>query len=102
MSAWTARQVVIENAIPDSPCEEPTRHFRFDDNDITDELDEERRVSLYVIPIPVSKVKGKGKAAQLALAMALWRAMAAGGRRVLLPFCYPAVWAAVHGLRFRS
>jgi hypothetical protein len=31
-------QVVIENPILNSPFEEPTRHFRFSDDGITDEI----------------------------------------------------------------
>jgi hypothetical protein len=51
--------VVIENPILNSPYEEPTRHFRFDDDGITDEIVESRRVSSYFIPIPAAKKKGK-------------------------------------------
>ena len=36
-------QVVIENPILNSPFDEPTRHFRFDDDGITDEIVEGRR-----------------------------------------------------------
>jgi len=31
-------QIVIENPILNSPYEAPTRHFRFDDEGITDEV----------------------------------------------------------------
>jgi len=31
-------QVIIENPIINSPFEEPQRHFRFDDNIITDKI----------------------------------------------------------------
>ena len=31
-------QVVIENPVINSPFSEPTRHFRFDDEGITDEI----------------------------------------------------------------
>jgi len=56
--------VIIENPILNSPFQEPTRHFRFSDEGITDEIIESRRVSSYFIPI--AKPKKKGKAAQLA------------------------------------
>lgn len=54
------RQVVIENPILNSPFEEPTRHFKFSDEGITDEIANERRVSSYFIPIaPPKKQKSK-------------------------------------------
>ena len=54
------RQVVIENPILNSPFEEPTRHFKFSDEGITDEIVNERRVSSYFIPIaPPKKQKSK-------------------------------------------
>ncbi len=46
------RQVVIENPILNSPYAEPTRHFRFDDEGITNEIVENRRVSAYFVPVP--------------------------------------------------
>ena len=49
------QQVVIENPILNSPFHEPTRHFRFSDDGITDEIVESRRDSSYFIPIPKSK-----------------------------------------------
>ena len=52
-------QVVIENPILNSPFVEPTRHFRFDDEGITNEIIEGRRVSSYFIPIPQPRKKGK-------------------------------------------
>src|SRR5262245_43857836 len=54
-----AAQVVIENPIINSPFTEPTRHFRFNDDGITDEIAEGRRVSSYFIPIAKPKKKGK-------------------------------------------
>ncbi len=48
-------QVVIENPILNSPYREPDRHFRFDDDGITDEVVESRRVSSYFVPIPAAK-----------------------------------------------
>jgi type III restriction enzyme len=51
--------VVIENPILNSPYEEPRRHYRFDDQDITNEIVEGRRLSQYFIPIPPPRKKGK-------------------------------------------
>jgi type III restriction enzyme len=48
-------KVVIENPIINSPFEEPSRHFRFDDDGITDEVVGGRRRSQYFMPIPASK-----------------------------------------------
>jgi type III restriction enzyme len=50
--------VLIENPILNSPYEEPTRHFRFDDSGITDEVVEGRRPSSYFVPIPAAKKRG--------------------------------------------
>jgi type III restriction enzyme len=52
-------QVVIENPILNSPFHAPTRHFRFDEDGITDEIVEGRRVSSYFIPIAQPRKKGK-------------------------------------------
>jgi alpha-beta hydrolase superfamily lysophospholipase len=43
-------QVVIENPILNSPFKEPTRHFKFSDDGITDEVVESRRISSYFVP----------------------------------------------------
>jgi type III restriction enzyme len=51
--------VVIENPILNSPYDEPTRHFKFGDEGITNEVVEERRTSSYFIPIAHPKKKGK-------------------------------------------
>lgn len=51
--------VVIENPVLNSPFKEPTRHFRFSEDGITDEVVNERRVSAYFIPIPPPKKKGR-------------------------------------------
>jgi len=51
--------VVIENPILNSPYTEPTRHFRFAEDGITDEILEERRPSSYFIPIPKPKKKDR-------------------------------------------
>ena len=45
----------IENPILNSPSDVPTRHFRFDDEGITDEVVEGRRPSQYFMPIPAAK-----------------------------------------------
>jgi len=44
-------QVVIENPVLNSPFDEPTRHFRFDAEGITNEVVDGRRVSSYFVPI---------------------------------------------------
>jgi type III restriction enzyme len=51
-------QVVIENPILNSPFAEPSRHFRFDDDGITDDIVDGRRRSEYFMPIPAAKKKG--------------------------------------------
>ncbi len=55
------KQVVIENPVINSPFDEPQRHFRFDDDGITDEIVPARRISAYFIPIAQPKKKGKLK-----------------------------------------
>jgi type III restriction enzyme len=50
--------VVIENPILNSPYYEPARHFRFDDDGITDEIVDGRRPSSYFVPIPSTKKRG--------------------------------------------
>jgi type III restriction enzyme len=51
-------QVVIENPILNSPYEEPTRHWKFGEEGITNEVVEERRPSSYFKPVPAAKRKG--------------------------------------------
>ena len=51
-------QTVIENPFLNGPFDEPTRHFRFGDEGITDEVVEGRRASSYFVPIPKAKKKG--------------------------------------------
>jgi type III restriction enzyme len=53
------KQVVIENPILNSPYAEPTRHFKFTDEGITDQIVNGRRTSSYFVPIAKSKKKGK-------------------------------------------
>ncbi len=63
-AAVAMNQVVIENPILNSPFAEPTRHFRFSDEGITDEVVNERRISSYFVPIAQPKKKsGKGASA---------------------------------------
>lgn len=50
---------IIDNPILNTPFAEPTRHFRFGDDGITDEIVESRRASSYFLPIPASKKKGQ-------------------------------------------
>ncbi len=52
-------QSVIENPVLNSPFAEPARHFRFDDEGITDEIVAERRRSEYFVPIARPRKKGK-------------------------------------------
>ena len=51
------KQVIIENPIINSPFEEPARHFRFSENNITEHIDDGRRVSSYFVPIAQPKKK---------------------------------------------
>ena len=55
----SAHQTVIDDPVINSPFEEPSRHYRFGDNGITNEIVPERRISSYFIPIPPPKKKGK-------------------------------------------
>ncbi len=50
---------VIENPILNSAFTKPTRHFRFDDLGITNDIVEDRRVSSYFMPIARPRKKGK-------------------------------------------
>jgi type III restriction enzyme len=52
-------QVVIENPVLTSPYDEPSRHFYFDEDGITDKVVASRRLSSYFIPIAKPKKKGK-------------------------------------------
>lgn len=56
------KQVVIENPVLNSPFREPTRHFRFTDEGISNEIDDGRRRSSYFAPIARPKKKGKQRA----------------------------------------
>jgi type III restriction enzyme len=58
---------LIDNPVINSPFEEPRRHFRFDDNGITDEIAPGRRRSTDFVPIAKPKLKGAQKQAALDL-----------------------------------
>ena len=53
------KQVVIENPVINSPFCEPTQHFRFTDEGITNEVVEGRRSSSYFVPIARPRKKGQ-------------------------------------------
>jgi type III restriction enzyme len=50
---------LIDNPILNSAFREPTRHFRFDDQGITNDVVETRRTSAYFIPIAQPRKKGQ-------------------------------------------
>jgi len=50
--------VVIDNPILNSPFLEPARHFRFDENGVTNEIVPGRRRSTYFMPIARPKIRG--------------------------------------------
>ena len=52
-------QTRIENPILNSPFAEPTRHFRFGADGITNEVVQGRRPSSYFVPIARPRVRGK-------------------------------------------
>jgi type III restriction enzyme len=52
-------KVVIENPVLNSPYDEPSRHFFFDEEGITDKIVASRRLSSYFIPIARPRKKGK-------------------------------------------
>jgi type III restriction enzyme len=51
-------QIVIENPILNPPFDAPSRHFRFDDDGITDEVVDGRRPSSFFVLIPKAKRRG--------------------------------------------
>jgi type III restriction enzyme len=55
------KQVVIENPILNTPFSEPSRHFRFTDEGIANEVVKQRRVSSYFIPIAKPRKSGKNQ-----------------------------------------
>jgi type III restriction enzyme len=50
---------LIDNPILNSPFVEPTSHFKFDEEGITNEIESGRRPSSHFVPIPRVKKKGK-------------------------------------------
>lgn len=56
-----AKLVVIENPIINSPFDEPQRHFRFDEEGITNQIVETRRESFYFVPIAQPRKKAGDK-----------------------------------------
>ena len=54
-------QVVIENPVINSPFHEPTRHFRFGDEGITNEIVDGRRTSSYFVPRRIGKSPKRGQ-----------------------------------------
>jgi len=53
------KTIVIENPVINSPFKEPSRHFKFTDEGITDEIVKGRRVSGYFVPIARPRKKGR-------------------------------------------
>ncbi|MDO9541783.1 MAG: DEAD/DEAH box helicase family protein [Kiritimatiellia bacterium] len=54
-----ASNTIIENPVINSPFAEPLRHFRFDDEGITNEIVPARRISAYFIPIAQPRKRTK-------------------------------------------
>jgi type III restriction enzyme len=52
-------QVVIDDPILNAPFEEPTRHFEFGADGITDQILNGRRPSSHFVTIPRAKKEGK-------------------------------------------
>ena len=50
---------IIENPIINSPYRAPDRHFRFDDDGITNEIVDGRRPSQYFVPVPRPRKRGQ-------------------------------------------
>ena len=69
VGAMSASTVVITDPILNVPFAEPTRHFHFTDEGITNEVVQGRRTSSYLVPIAQPKMKGK---LQLALPHEEW------------------------------
>ena len=53
------KRVVIADPVLNSPFQEPTRHFKFDQGGITEEIVEARRPSSYFIPVDSRRRKEK-------------------------------------------
>ncbi len=54
-SGGAVADAVIDNSILNGPCDPPTRHWRFDDSGITDEVVEGRRCRGYFVPLPQAR-----------------------------------------------
>jgi hypothetical protein len=52
------RTVVLKNPVINLPFVTPARHFRLDEDGITNEILNEGRFSLYIIPIPWARIPG--------------------------------------------
>jgi type III restriction enzyme len=52
-------QIIIPNPVINSPFDEPSRHFYFEEDAITDKIVERRRLSSYFVPVPKPKNTGK-------------------------------------------
>jgi len=52
---------VIDNPILNGPYDPPTRHSRFDDSGITEEVVEGRRTSGYFVPVPQARQQSAGR-----------------------------------------
>lgn len=50
---------IIKDPILNRPYDEPTRHFEFDVDGITDRIAERRRPSSYFVPVPRSRKGGR-------------------------------------------
>lgn len=54
---------IIDNPILNTPFREPSRHFRFTEDGITNEIVDGRRISSYFVPVPKSKKRGRDQLA---------------------------------------
>ncbi len=61
------KSVIIENPVFNSPFDELRRRFKFDDDGVTDQIVQARRISSYFIPIAQPK-----KRAQVSTTRPLW------------------------------
>lgn len=57
------RLVIIEDPILNSPYEAPSRHFKFTEEGISNEIIPKRRTSAYFIPVPRPRNKGRNQLA---------------------------------------
>jgi hypothetical protein len=51
--------VLIDDPVLNSPFDEPTCHFKFDEDGITNEIAAGRRPSTHFVPIPRAKKKAR-------------------------------------------